>query len=93
MKQKVHIKTGSHALFAKKYTFKTIMKQNIDILKEVNVEMYRFKAKLALAIQEQSTPDNYSRRHYAAVKRAAMDLKHELTKLTQDSRYKYGNNE
>ena len=64
------------------------MKENIDILKEVTVEFYRFQKKLALATKEQSK-DTYSRRHYAAVKRAALDLKNELTKLTQDSKYKY----
>jgi len=64
------------------------MIENIQILKEVSTELDRFKKKLALAIKEQSE-SNYSSRNYAAAKRAALDLKNELTKLTQDSKYKY----
>ena len=64
--------------------------ENIDILKEVNKELQRFQKKLLFAVTEQSNPKNYSNKHYAAVKRAALDLKNELTKLTQDSQYKYG---
>lgn len=64
-------------------------KENIDILTEVSKELDRFKAKLDLAMQEQSTTNNFSSRHYASVKRAAFDLKNELTKLTQDSKYKW----
>lgn len=63
--------------------------ENIEILKEVNIELIRFKNKLALAIKEQSETENYSHKHYASVKRAALDLKNELTKLTQDSNYKF----
>lgn len=44
---------------------------------------------MKLAIDEQSSKENYSSRHYASSKRAALDLKNELTKLTQDSIYKY----
>lgn len=62
---------------------------NISILKEVQSELKRFTKKLDLAIKEQSTPNSYSNRKYAASKRAALDLKNELTKLTQDSKYKY----
>lgn len=65
------------------------MKEKIEVLKEVSVELDRFKNKLALAIKEQSKKDNYSNRHYAASKRAALDLKNELTKLTQDSKYRW----
>jgi len=64
------------------------MKEKIEILKEVAIELDRFKKKLALAIKEQSDSKNYSSRHYAASKRAALDLKNELTKLTQDSKYR-----
>lgn len=64
--------------------------KNIDILKEVAVELDRFKKKLSLAIKEQQREDNYSSKHYASAKRGALDLKNELTKLTQDSKYKYG---
>ena len=63
---------------------------NIDILKDITVELNRFQKKLALAIKEQSEQDQYSRRHYAAARRGALDLKNELTKLTQDSIYKWG---
>lgn len=64
-------------------------KENIEILKEVQTELGRFNQKLAFAITEQSTVENYSSRHFAAAKRAALDLKNELTKLTQSSKYKY----
>lgn len=67
------------------------MIDKIDLLKEITVELDRFKKKLALAVKEQSQKDNYSNRHYAASKRAALDLKNELTKLTQDSKYRYSN--
>jgi len=65
------------------------MMENIEILKEVEIELQRFTKKLKLAIKEQSTQSNWSSRHYASVKRSALDLKNELTKLTQDSKYKY----
>lgn len=64
------------------------MKKNIDILKEVAVELDRFKKKLALAIAEQEHREYGSNRQYAAAKRGALDLKNELTKLTQDSKYR-----
>jgi len=65
------------------------MKEKIDVLKEVQAELDRFKKKLDLAIKEQSEKSNYSSRHYAASKRSALDLKNELTKLTQDSKYRW----
>jgi len=65
------------------------MKTNIEILKEVELELQRFQKKIELAIEEQSSKDNYSNKSYAAAKRSALDLKNELTKLTQDSKYKY----
>lgn len=65
------------------------MKEKIDVLKEVQLELSRFKKKLDLAIKEQSSDSNYSNKNYAASKRAALDLKNELTKLTQDSKYRY----
>lgn len=65
--------------------------EKIDILKEIVVELDRFRKKLSLAVKEQSEKGNYSNRHYAASKRAALDLKNELTKLTQDSKYRYSN--
>lgn len=65
------------------------MKEKIDVLKEVQLELSRFKKKLDLAIKEQSEKCNFSSKNYAASKRAALDLKNELTKLTQDSKYRY----
>ena len=65
------------------------MKEKIEVLKEISVELDRFRKKLALAIKEQSDSNNFSSRHYAASKRSALDLKNELTKLTQDSKYRY----
>jgi predicted RNA-binding protein with RPS1 domain len=65
------------------------MKTKLDVLKEINVEYYRLQKKLALAIKEQSDPNNCSSRHYASCKRAALNFKNELTKLTQDSKYRY----
>jgi hypothetical protein len=65
------------------------MKERIDILREVKIELERFTVKLALALKEQSNGDKLMGRHYVATKRAALDLKNELTKLTQDSRYLY----
>ncbi len=61
-------------------------KENIDILIEVQTEVTRFQEKLSKAIR-----NNYSNKHYASCKRGAFDLKNELTKLTQSSKYKYGN--
>jgi hypothetical protein len=65
--------------------------KNIDILKEVESELKRFTDKLKEAIIEQQDNKGYgcSHKKYAAVKRGALDLKNELTKLTQDSKYKY----
>ena len=65
--------------------------KNIDILREVESELKRFAKKLKEAIVEQQEADEYGGSHkkYASVKRAALDLKNELTKLTQDSKYKY----
>lgn len=65
------------------------MKEKIDVLKEVQTELYRFSKKIVLAIREQSEKANCSNKHYASAKRGAMDLKNELTKLTQDSKYRY----
>lgn len=67
------------------------MKTNEEILKEVKEELTRFTKKINLALKEQKGEDNYSSKHFAASKRAAMDLKNELTKLTQSSKYKWDN--
>ena len=63
--------------------------ENIDILLEVAQELIRFTERLKKAIDEQAESTVYSTKNYAACKRAALDLKNELTKLTQDSKYKY----
>jgi len=65
------------------------MKTKLEVLKEVESEFKRFKKKLESAIKEQSTEDNCSNKNYASCKRAALDLKNELTKLTQDSKYRW----
>ncbi len=64
-------------------------KTELEILQEVELELERFSAKLKQAKIEQSTPNNWSSQKFASCKRAAMDLKNELTKLTQSSKYKY----
>ena len=66
------------------------MRTNEEILREVKEELTRFTKKINLAIKEQST-DNYTSKHFASCKRGAFDLKNELTKLTQISKYKYEN--
>jgi len=66
------------------------MKNNADILKEVEKEMLRFKDKLEAAIKEQEVNKDYwPSKKMASVKRAALDLKNELTKITQINEYKY----
>ena len=67
----------------------TNCKKDIDILNEVKLELNRFVSKLDLAIVEQSNQKNYSQMNMASAKRSAMDLKRELTKLTQITNYKY----
>lgn len=67
------------------------MRTKSQLLEEVEKEAERFMQKLKEAIEEHKK-DEYSRKKYAAVKRAAMDLKNELTKLTQDVKYLWGRN-
>lgn len=50
--------------------------------------MNRFQIRLSEAIA--NDPNYYPNKKYAAVKRGAMDLKNELTKLTQDKKTLYG---
>lgn len=61
----------------------------VELLLEVKPELDRFVKKFNLAIQEQTNPENYSRKHLASAKRSARDLKNELTKLTQMSSHLY----
>ena len=65
------------------------MKTNIEILTEVESELNRFREKLTLAIAEQQKNEIRPSKKFAAAKRAALDLKNELTKLTQCSKYKW----
>lgn len=62
------------------------MKENIEILNEVEIELKRFNQKFQEAKQEQSDSNNWSKKKYASLRRAALDLKNNLNK------YKYGNN-
>jgi hypothetical protein len=62
---------------------------NLDILKEVKLELDRFTKKLNLAIKEQEQSESWHNKNFASAKRGAMDLKNELPKLTQSSKYKY----
>ena len=63
---------------------------NIEILNDIQLELDRFQLKLNKAKQEYlKYPDQYQNQHFAAAKRAALDLKLELTKLTQSCKYKY----
>jgi len=63
----------------------------LDILIEVTAELDRFKERLQTATAEEKQKRQYSSKKYAAAKRAAFDLKNVLTKLTQDTKYLYGN--
>lgn len=68
------------------------MKSKLEVLEEVRIELARFDNKLNIAIAEQMEGSGeYQSKKYASVKRAALDLKNELTKLTQDAKYRYGN--
>ena len=60
--------------------------KDVRVLIDVRNETNRFLDKLELAINEQSDKNNYSSKFFAASKRAALDLKSELTRLTQAGR-------
>lgn len=59
------------------------MVSNEQILKEIEIELKRFTKKLNEAKKD---PESYK---FAACRRSALDLKVELTKLTQSSKYKW----
>lgn len=61
---------------------------DLGILREVEVELKRFTKTLKNAIKEKEE-NQWNAKGFASAKRGAMDLKNELTKLTQSSRYKY----
>jgi len=61
-----------------------------QMLEEVMQETKRFTKKLQLAISESKTqPDVIYSKRFAAAKRAAYDLKNELTRITNFNRFKY----
>ncbi len=60
----------------------------LEILEDISIELQRFDHKLKLALKEQSIIGTTSSHHYAACKRAALDLKNELTKITYDAKYR-----
>ncbi len=61
-------------------------KIELEVLEGIKVELKRFEKKLDKAIIDK-TEDKYSVKAFAAVKRSAMDLKNELTNITNFSRY------
>ncbi len=66
---------------------------NEMILSEVKIELERFTEKLKKALDRPPGEINYTpNKEFAACKRAALDLKEELTKLTQSSKYKWDPN-
>ena len=56
------------------------------MLLEVEQELQRFQKRLTDAIEDSKT-DAYVSTKFASCKRSAMDLKKELTKITQSSKY------
>ena len=66
--------------------------RKLQMLRNIQTEVLRFEERLRKAIETEQGPTSYSRKDYAACKRGALDLKNELTNLTQDSKYLYGNN-
>jgi hypothetical protein len=62
------------------------MKDKKVMLYEVRVELLRFLHKLDEAIEDTQGDQFYSKK-FAACKRSAMDLKNELSKITQSSKY------
>jgi hypothetical protein len=70
------------------------LKSNGQILQEVKSQLVITLSKVDEALID-SQKEYYSEFHsktFAAAKRSALDLKSELTKLTQSSKYKYGTN-
>lgn len=64
------------------------LKTNMEILLEIFDAVEEFQKKLYTAIENEK--ENHPKRGpFASCKRAAFDLKNELTKLTQSSKYRY----
>lgn len=64
------------------------MKDKKKMLGEVRAELLRFLHKLDEAIAD-SDDNRFHSTKFAACKRSALDLKMELTKITQSSKYLY----
>ena len=62
----------------------------LKLLTDLKKELTRFTEKLDMAILQVKDENNWSHKAYASAKRGALDLKNELTNLTQDARYIYG---
>ncbi len=60
-------------------------KTNLEILEEIQLEVTRFQKKIDIAIKNNGNEGQ----DFASAKRGALDLKCELTKLTQAGRYKW----
>ena len=58
----------------------------VDVIDEVEAEVNRFMIKLnALQVRYREEKHRYPNKNTAAVRRAALDLKQELTKITQST--------
>ena len=68
------------------------MKTNKQILNEITPELNRFNQKFAEAMNEAETIEKLDKgKKWASLRRAAYDLKNELTKLTEASAYRWQN--
>jgi uncharacterized membrane protein (DUF106 family) len=64
------------------------MISKLELIQEIKLEVKRFQKRLDEA-EKALKSDDYKVKEYASAKRGAMDLKNELTKLTQDGKYRY----
>lgn len=68
------------------------MRDKKQMLLSVREELKRFASKLDEAIAQADRGDfGFYNKKFAACKRAALDLKNELTKITQSSKYLWSN--
>jgi len=64
---------------------------NRKILRDVGIELQRLEKKIHEALlQTDKDLEGDKPKYFASCKRDAQDLKQELTKLTQSSKYKWG---